>query len=377
MTLRLTIAPPDDILVIDISGLKFLVDLPEYSMMGMRPEHDGYPAVRSEILANQSKLGVRAGVSSTDFDQFKALDDQHAQVRVQLPRVTKAREVLEKTLAYIDDQRHKVLTTITKAAERHAKTEGGDALTTAYAKSIAYRGISANKGLKTKQKNAEAKKAQGATGATGPTGPTAKAPRKSTKAESKIPNAPPDSIYSLDITAFKGILVDLPAGALVGMRTEQPGWDGAFNEIVTNQPKYGVRAGVLIEDLDRLKLLNQQFKQIRDIIPTYLKAQEVLKETLAYLADQREKLISSFAESVKDHAAIEGGDPTLLTAYQQTTSYAAAPGTKAALTRRRNEAKRNKGGSGPTGPGGGGGTGGTGATGPNGTGATGTNDPTG
>ena len=124
----------------------------------MRREQEGWAEVREEVINNQPTYGDRAGITASDFARFVQLDEQLQQVQMELPRLLKAEEILEESLAHVDHQRHLLISTFADAAEFHAQTEGGDpTLLTAYQKTIAYRGVVAAKAARTRKKNAELK----------------------------------------------------------------------------------------------------------------------------------------------------------------------------------------------------------------------------
>jgi peptidoglycan hydrolase CwlO-like protein len=378
MTSRIPNPPPDSIFSIDLNPCKpFLVDLAPGAMKGMRTAQPGYVAVQTEIVGNQPKYGDRAGITANDFNRFVALNGQHDQIAAQLPAVQKAAEVARESLAHIDDQRHKLATTFANSAERHADAEGNDpTLRTAYEKTIAYRSIIAAKGVSTRKKNEEAKKAgntaAGANGSAAPaTTPAAQGASKEAEPVTRTPSPPPDIIFAIDLNPLKPFLVDLPPGATRGMRTEQEGWDDVVHEIVTSQAKYGDRAGITATDFQRFVALNDQYAQVEAQLPVLEKAEEILTESLAHVDSQRHKLITIFADAVEDHASTEGGDPTLLTAYEKTIAYRGIIADKAAKTRKKNEEAKHQaapGASGAAGPTGSaaGATGGTGSTAPGG-----------
>ena len=355
MSSKIPNPPPDSIFVINLLPYQaFLVDLPPGATRGMRTEQEGWEGAHSEIVANQATLGDRAGITTTDFNRFVAFDDQHGQILAQQPRVSKAVEVLEESLSHLDNQRHKLVTQFANAAESHAAAEGGDpTLLTAYEKTIAYRAIIADKAVKTRKKNEEAKKAA-ADGLVPPVPPAPPAPPapppdpggKGGGISSKMPNAPPDNIFSIDLNPLKPFLVDLPPGATRGMRTAQEGWEAVQDEITDNQAKYGDRAGITTTDFNRFVALNNQYAQLLPQIPLLQKAEEVLVESLAHADNQRHKLLAQFASSAESHSAAEGGDPTLLTAYEKTIAYRAVVADKAVKTRKKNEEAKQ---SGPTG----------------------------
>lgn len=346
--------PPDHIFEIDLNPCKpFLVDMAPGATKGMRTEQDGWTAARAEILANQPKLGGRAGITATDFNRFTALDAQIQQVEAQLPRVTKAVEVVRESLSHLDNQRHKLATQFANSAESHSSAEGGDpTLLTAYEKTIEYRGVVAAKGVKTRQKNKEQGPSDDGAGGEAPAGDGGS--MKASAAVSRIPSPPPESIFTIDLTPLKPFLVDLPPRAMRGMRTQQEGWEDAAYEILQNQAKYGDRAGITALDHARFVTLNEQFEQLVPHLPLLEKAQEILEETLAHLDNQRHKLATQFAGSAESHASAEGGDPTLLTAYEKAIAYRGVVAARGLKTKARKEsagaAKSAQDGAGTGGP---------------------------
>ena len=337
-------APPDNIFAIDLNPYRsFLVDLPPRGTVGMRRVHDGWTGVVSEVSGNHAQYGDRAGITVTDFNKFVAYNGQYSQILAQLPPVVKAVEVLKESLAHVDHQRHRLVTQFATAAEDHAALEGGDpTLLTAYEKTIAYRGIIADKAAKTRKKNEEAKKNGGeATGAAAPAEPAAPAapdaPAEGTgkagQSTSRIANAPPENIFAINLNPLRDFLVDLPAGATKGMRQEQEGWEDVRQEIVANQSRYGDRAGITTSDFDKFVALNGQYAQILEPLPVVEKAKEVLEESLANVDHLRHKLVTRFADAAEEHAKSEGGDPTLLTAYEKTIAYRSVIADKAVKTR--------------------------------------------
>jgi hypothetical protein len=340
--------PPDNIFAIDLNPYKaFLVDLPPRAMVGMRREHDGWAAVQHEIVTNQPVYGDRAGITKSDFDRFVALNDQHGQILTQLPPVTKAVEVLTESLAHVDHQRHRLATQIAHSAESHAAAEGGDpTLRTAYEKTIAYRSVIADKAVRTRQKNEETTASAGE--ATEPGAPadggtpaetegaaeTTEGTGQPGQGISRMPNPAPDNIFSIDLNPLKAFLVDLPAGAMRGMRQEQAGWEDVRQEIIANQAKYGDRAGITKTDFDRFVALNDQYAQILAMLPLVEKAAEVLTESLAHADNLRHKLATQFANSAESHAGSEA-DPTLRTAYEKTIAYRSVIADKAVKARKK------------------------------------------
>lgn len=364
--MRIPNVPPDDIFDIRLEPLRaYLVDLAAGATRGMRHQGEGFEAAHHEIVTNQPIIGDRAGITNTDFARYQGLHHQHGLIAVELPRIKKAHEVLIESLAHIDNLRHRLATTFADSVEAHAAAEGGTTtLITAYEHLIAYRSVVADKAVHSRKKNAEARSSDSpatttpahATGETAegssqppappstdatsesesPASTTAVTGRPVTRS-SRIPNAPPESIFAIDLSPFRDFLVDLPAGATVGMRREQNGWADVCHEIASNQGRFGDRAGITVTDFNRFVALNTQYSLIHKELPRVAKAKEVLIESLANTDSMRHKLMTLFAAAAEAHASAEGGDPTLRTAYEKTIAYRGVTADKAAKTRRKNE----------------------------------------
>lgn len=139
----------------------------------------------------------------------------------------------------------------------------------------------------------------------------------------------------VDARVLKDVVVDLPRGAMQGMRTEQPGYEDVVLEIVSNLRALGVESGVAEELVDRLLNFDQQVALIDQILPAALKLVEILGETRAHVDDQRQRLVRAIAEIVEAHAKAMQ-NPSLLAKYEKTRSYRSASGIKAAKTRNKN-----------------------------------------
>jgi hypothetical protein len=352
--LRISTDPPEVIFNIDLAPFKpFLVKLPPGSMVGMRREQVGYPSVFQEITASQSMFGERAGITAADYAKFVTLNGQHGMIFVEIPLMEKAYEVLQESLAHVDNLRHRLAATFADSAESHARAEGGDpTLLTVYEKTIKYRGVIAAKSVKTRKKNQLAKKAQadakaaseatvttGAAELTVPTVPigttTSGGTLKPASPILRIPNPPPEDIFGINLAPLKTFLVNLPPGATVGMRRAQDGWQSVFLEITSSQAAYGERAGITAADYARFVALNEQYGQIFAQLLLVEKALSVLTESLAHVDNLRHRLAVAFADAAESHARAEGGDPTLLTAYAKTIAYRAVIADKAVKARKK------------------------------------------
>jgi hypothetical protein len=142
--------------IIDASELApFLVDLPPGALQGLRVEKEGIDDVIREIEATQALWGDKAGVTQGDFTELQTNCARIDQVDVFLGASRKLVEILEETRALLVDQRERVIHAIAKSVDGRAKTQGGRVLLAKYEKTRLYRSLSANKGVKTRQRNAQ------------------------------------------------------------------------------------------------------------------------------------------------------------------------------------------------------------------------------
>lgn len=151
------------------------------------------------------------------------------------------------------------------------------------------------------------------------------------------PKKPLIGALAIDATPVASFAVDLEAGAMQGMRTEQPGFPDVLKEIFSNQAAMGDLAGVTASDLAELQKTNEQIDQLDVYLPPAEKLAEVLVETRAKLDDKRQRLVSAIAQAVESRAK-SSGNQDLLAKYEKTRAYRSAVGLKAARTRRKNAA---------------------------------------
>lgn len=160
------------------------------------------------------------------------------------------------------------------------------------------------------------------------------------------PNAPQPGALVIDVSTLASYLIDLPAGAMQGMRTAQDGWDGVVAEVGANQAENGEAAGITATDFARFQTLNEQYAQVVAYLPAAEKLVEILQESKANIDNQRQRLASAFAQSVEMRAKASS-DSKLLAKYEKTRAYRSAIADKAAKTRRKKaEAAKPAGGNG-------------------------------
>jgi hypothetical protein len=158
---------------------------------------------------------------------------------------------------------------------------------------------------------------------------------------SSDPKRPDVGDLVVDATDLAGIIVDLPPGKRLGLRSTQPGFDGVVGEIRANQPILGAQAGLRDEDVAAIDADLAQKAEIQARLPAARKMVELLEETDAVLDDRLQRRVFSIAQAVESRAKMLGDDE-LLARYAKTREYRSAIGNKAARTRQRNLAEQDE-----------------------------------
>jgi len=148
----------------------------------------------------------------------------------------------------------------------------------------------------------------------------------------KDPKNPVPGDLAIDCTPIADLIVDLPPGAMTGMRKERAGLDALLTEIAANQKLFGVRAGIVDEEVKALDKLTEQLQHTRKYKEPLRKLLELVTETEAALDNVRHQRISSIATSIEQRAKIPGNED-LMSLYRATREYRSAVGKKAAKTR--------------------------------------------
>lgn len=139
---------------IDASALAgFIVDLPPGGTAGFRRERPGIQEALTEIAQQQKAFGLRAGISDSDAAQLATLNERLAAVRRFLGPARKLTELLEETEAFLDNDRHRLLSTFANTVDQRAKTPGNEDLSSRYAATRAYRSAIAVKAQRTRTRN--------------------------------------------------------------------------------------------------------------------------------------------------------------------------------------------------------------------------------
>lgn len=149
------------------------------------------------------------------------------------------------------------------------------------------------------------------------------------------PKQPDVGDLVIDASDLASFVVDLPPGARLGMRSEQPGFDAVMAEILANQPTLGERAGITATNFAALQQGQTRISQIDSRLPAARKMVELLEETRAVEDDRMQRLVSAIAISVTSRSRAFNDDE-LVARYEKTCAYRSAVANKAARTRQRN-----------------------------------------
>ena len=139
-----------------------------------------------------------------------------------------------------------------------------------------------------------------------------------------------------DGSEFAAVFVDLPPGGMLGLLTEQPGFDDVRQEIVASQAAFGDLAGVTAGEFAEFLRNTALIARIDQFLAPALKFVELFIETRAAAEDKRQRIAFNIAGSVDRRARHA---PELLAKYEKTRSYRSAGAKKAAKTRQKNADK--------------------------------------
>jgi hypothetical protein len=143
----------------------------------------------------------------------------------------------------------------------------------------------------------------------------------------------------IDLSNVKSVLVDLAAGAMKGMRTEQEGLPLVLKELGESTAKQRQVANIPEHVYQRIIDATVTVKDLRDHVATLTKALEVCKETLVKKVNDREDDLGMVAKAAKETAE-KMRAPAIAAPFEQTIKYNGQIAEKAVKTRRKNaEAK--------------------------------------
>lgn len=141
----------------------------------------------------------------------------------------------------------------------------------------------------------------------------------------------------IDARELAPFLQDLEPNATRGMHREREGFDLVLKEIFDLQETFGEPAGVLLRDVEELRLLTKRIELIREHMPRVRKLLELMVETELVFDNRRQQIVRTIARTI-DNAAYLSKNAELRAAYGNTRDYRSAPGKKAVKTRQRRAA---------------------------------------
>lgn len=142
-------------------------------------------------------------------------------------------------------------------------------------------------------------------------------------------------LLSNDLGNVKNVLVDLPPGALHGVRGEQPGIAGVLVELAHALPQYGDAAEVHGAFHSRIMQASMDIDKLKEHELVLEKQLEVVRETRAQLTNNREYDIGAVAAKVVESATRQK-KPELMAHFEKTLHYRSQFALKAVATRKKN-----------------------------------------
>lgn len=139
----------------------------------------------------------------------------------------------------------------------------------------------------------------------------------------------------IDLSPVGNDLIDLPPGAMRGIRGEQEGIEKVNAELAIAIPGYGDAAEIPHQVYKRFQQRTSLLAQLRTHERELEKALEVCRETRAKTENDREDDISIIAKTVQDTAR-RLKDPGIAAPFQETIRYNGQIAEKAMQTRRKN-----------------------------------------
>jgi hypothetical protein len=133
---------------------EYKVDLAPGECQGMLPTREGFLEACQELITHQAELGAKAGIPDGDVADLVTINARMARIDLYLPIYLKAAEILTETRYMLDDKRQRIALNAAQSIDRRAKSS--PELLARYEKTRVYRSALAKKGLKTKERNAEA-----------------------------------------------------------------------------------------------------------------------------------------------------------------------------------------------------------------------------
>lgn len=152
---------------------------------------------------------------------------------------------------------------------------------------------------------------------------------------SKVPGKAYCGPTTVDVSAHRDLLFDIPKGATHRLRRERPGIDEVAKELAVQISAHAADAGITPKTYQEFLDSSEAIGKLRDARTVIDKLLEVVVESEAKFVHERENAISLMADSVRAMAKRSAG-PGILAPFQKLLDYNSQAAEKAAKTRRRN-----------------------------------------
>ena len=143
----------------------------------------------------------------------------------------------------------------------------------------------------------------------------------------------------IDLSKYQNDLIDLPPGAMRGIRAEQAGIDAVLSELATAIPAHGDAADISPQVYKRVVERTALIEELHAKEIELDKLQEVVRETRAKLENDREDDLGLIAQAAQK-ASERKKDPGVAAPFAETIRYNSQIAEKGVQTRKKNEAAK-------------------------------------
>ena len=145
-------------LSVDLSIIKDdLIDVAAGGLKGARGEQPGFESVQKELAGAMAPYGARANIPPQVYESFLVRTARLALLRDKELELAKLLEIVTETRVTTENDREGDISIIARAAQDTADRERDPGIAAPFEQTITYNRQSAEKGVHTKKKNAEAK----------------------------------------------------------------------------------------------------------------------------------------------------------------------------------------------------------------------------
>jgi len=150
-----SVQPYNGPVVLDFSAIKDdIKDLKQGFMQFLRSEKEGMQHVVDELAVNVPAAGAKAAISPDVYKHFTESRGKLTEIRAAFTIVAKLAEVLEESEAYYENECEIDISQMCDAVRSSAHRRG-DSILASFETMLRYNGQSAEKGARTRRKNAK------------------------------------------------------------------------------------------------------------------------------------------------------------------------------------------------------------------------------